>query len=74
MINYQGQSAELPLVVVGDEGSPVFVQNWLGAIKLNWRSIEIVSIGLDELLDKYLIEELSTDSLILRQGAVSKFC
>ena len=35
MVNYQGQSAGLPVVTVDDKGSPLFGQNWLNAIKLD---------------------------------------
>ena len=69
IVNYQEQSAGLPVVIVDDEGSPLFSQNWLNAIKLEWR-IKIVSTGQDEFLGKYqtlFMEEFGTmEGLIVR--------
>ena len=67
MVNYKKQSAELPLVIVDDEGSPLFGQNWVQCHhKLDWKSIKIVSTGQDKFLGKYqtlFMEELTVSLL-----------
>ena len=51
---YEGQQAQLPLVVVKGNGPTLLGRNWLKAIRLNWQSIHYtVDAGLTSLLDQY---------------------
>ena len=53
-IDYEGQTATLPLVIVKGEGPTLLGRNWLSQIRLNWNKIHYTtSPGLHELLAKY---------------------
>ena len=40
-VEYEGQTAELPLIIVKDEGAPtLFGRDWLDQLKLDWPSIK----------------------------------
>ena len=55
---YRGDSFKLPLVVIEGTGPILFGRNWLERIRLDWRSICMVTTlmqldGVDSLLEKY---------------------
>ena len=51
---YQGQTAQLSLVVVKGGVSTLMGRNWLNKIVLNWNEIHYTpSVGLQDLLGKY---------------------
>jgi len=51
---YEGQQAQLPLMVVKGNGPTLLGRNWLKAIRLSWQSIHYtVHAGLTKLLDQY---------------------
>lgn len=53
-VSYEGQTAELPLVVVKGKGPTLLGRNWLESIRLNWGTIHYVpSKSLQELLSIY---------------------
>ena len=53
-VSYEGQTAQLPLVVVKGAGHTLMGRNWLSRIRLNWSKIHHTSSpGLSELLNKY---------------------
>ena len=53
-VSYEGQTAQLPLVVVKGAGLTLMGRNWLSRIRLNWSKIHHTSSpGLSELLNKY---------------------
>ena len=41
-VGYEGQSAEMPLVIVADTGPALLGRDWLGQIRLNWHQIHHV--------------------------------
>ena len=62
-VEYGKQEANLPLLVVPEDSSPLFRRNWLKLIYLNWPEIKKTSLELDTLLSKYkdlFKEELGT--------------
>jgi hypothetical protein len=52
---YEGQTAQLPLLVVQGSGPTLFGRNWLDSIKLNWGQIFSVQYNgdLQDVLSKY---------------------
>ena len=43
-VEYQGQSAKLPLIVAEVDGKPAILgRNWLSVVKLNWKELFNVS-------------------------------
>ena len=53
-VAYQGQTTQLPLVVVKGGGPTLMGRNWLNKIVLNWNEIHYTpSVGLQDLLGKY---------------------
>ena len=53
-VAYEGQSAQLPLIVVQGEGPILLGRNWLQKIQLNWNKIHYTpSAGLEELLGRF---------------------
>ena len=53
-VSYEGQTAQLPLVVVKGVGPTLMGRNWLSRIRLNWSKIHHTSSpGLSELLNRY---------------------
>ena len=53
-VEYNGQSAQLPLLVVGGSGPTLLGRDWLRQIKLDWRQIHHVhSSSLQALLARY---------------------
>ena len=51
---YEGQTAELPLIVVKGSGSTLLGRNWLHSIKLNWSQIcSVKCTELRDILSKY---------------------
>ena len=58
-IKYEGQSAEVPVMVIAGGGPALFGRNWLNSIKLNWGSIKRVTRELDHILSdhKQVFEE-----------------
>ena len=66
-VEYEGQHAELPLVVVKGSGPTLLGRNWLKAIMLNWQAIHYtVHTGLTNTLDQY--REVFEDGLGTFQG------
>ena len=55
-INYKGQAAQLPLVVVKGEGPNLLGRNWLEQIRLDWREIHYLQDKLMSVVAKH--EEL----------------
>jgi len=52
-IDYQGQTAELPLVIVEGAGPTLLGRDWLSYIRLNWREIHHVhSASLQSVLSR----------------------
>ena len=80
-VEYEGQRASLPLIVVDGHGPSLFGRNWLSKIRLNWMSIKQVSTELEHLLRKYgdvFNNELGTlngikATLVVRENATPKF-
>jgi hypothetical protein len=63
-VHYEGQQANLPLLVVKGTGPTLFGRNWLKAIQLNWGQICRVhndTDGLQDMLSKY--EQVFQDGL-----------
>ena len=62
-VNYEGQTAQLSLVVVKGHGPTLLGRNWLH-VRLNWKQINyVVNPHLHELLDRFSVvfkEELGT--------------
>ncbi len=53
-VEFKGQKAKLPLVVVDGENPALLGRNWLMEIKLNWNQFFVVNYGLgEELLNKH---------------------
>ena len=53
-VDYNGQSAQLPLLVVGGSGPTLLGRDWLSQIKLDYRQIHHVhSSSLQALLARY---------------------
>ena len=53
-VTYEGQEANLPLVVVKGNGHTLLGRNWLGSIRLDWGKIHYIPCtGLQSLLEKY---------------------
>lgn len=53
-VQYEGQSATLPLLVVKGNGPMLLGRNWLGTIKINWYDIHYTpSARLQNLLERY---------------------
>ena len=81
-VKYNDQQCHLQLVVVEGEGPPLFGQNWLQEIKLDWKEISMVSISLESLLQRYhtlFKDELGTmvgvtAKLHIKSDTVPKFC
>ena len=69
-VQYQGQQAKLPLIVVED-GPSLFGRNWLSAICLDWKLINMVkSKRLGSVLDKHQV--LFADGLGTLKGYEAK--
>ena len=81
-VEYKTQKVELPLLVVGGMGPALLGRNWLEAIQLDWKEIQLLTSGLDSLLTRYSAvfrEELGTMTdfkakLAVNPDAVPKFC
>ena len=57
-VEFNGQVAQLPLLVVKGDGPTLWGRTWLRAIRLNWKHIKQVkqvTQGLDSLLQKYSV-------------------
>ncbi|XP_064396342.1 uncharacterized protein K02A2.6-like [Halichondria panicea] len=53
-VEYGGQTADLPLIVVKGNGPTLLGRNWLKAIRLDWQSIYYTEpAGLPKVLEKY---------------------
>ena len=53
-VDFKGQKAKLPLVVVDGDKPALLGRNWLMEIKLDWNQLFVVNYGLgEELLNKY---------------------
>ena len=53
-VEFQGQKAKLPLVVVDGDKAALLGRNWLMEIKLDWNQLFVVNYGLgEELLKKH---------------------
>ena len=54
IVEYDNQSATLPLLVVKGEGPSLLGRNWLGSIKLNWHEIFwLHNASLNQVLEKH---------------------
>ena len=54
IVEYSGETATLPLLVVKGEGPSLLGRNWLGALKLDWHEIFwLHNASLKAVLDKY---------------------
>ena len=74
-IQYEDQEATLPLLIVPGNGPPLWGRNWLTSIRLHWRDIKTVSLGVEPLLDQYsslFSEELGTLKDVQVKLSVSK--
>ena len=71
LVQYEGQSATLPLIVVKGNGPTLLGRNWLGTIRINWCNIHYTpSTGLENLLEKY--DKVFQDKLGSFQGRQAK--
>ena len=53
-VDYEGQTARLPLIVVKGDGPTLLGRDWMGGIRLNWHKIHYTpSAGLQDLLEKH---------------------
>ena len=53
-LEYKGQTAKLPLLVVAGSGPTLLGRDWLGQVRLDWQQIhQVHSVSLQELLAKY---------------------
>ena len=53
-IHYQGQTGEMPLLIVGGSGPTLLGRDWLGCIRLNWGEIHQVHLNsLQKVLRRY---------------------
>ena len=53
-LEYKGQTAKLPLLIVAESGPTLLGRDWLGQIRLDWQQIHHVhSASLQELLTRY---------------------
>ena len=52
-INYNGQEAQLPLVVVQGQGPNLLGRNWLEQIQLDWREIHFLQDKLQSVVGKH---------------------
>ena len=53
-VDYEGQTARLPLIVVKGDGATQLGRDWMGGIRLNWHKIHYTpSAGLQDLLEKH---------------------
>ena len=51
-VEYNGQNGTLPLLVVKDNGPPLFGRDWMSVIRVNWAKIHYIpSTGLQGLLE-----------------------
>jgi len=57
-VTYRSQQAKFPLIIVAGSGPSLLGRNWLNAIRLDWKSISMVSCQspLKELLDVWSVE------------------
>ena len=70
-VQYEGQSATLPLLVVKGNGPTLLGRNWLGTIKINWYDIHYTpSTRLQNLLERY--DVVFQDKLGCFQGHQAK--
>ena len=77
-VRFNGQTAQVPLIVVPGKSTPLFGRNWLDVIRLDWQRI---NVSVDSLLKKYaevFKGELGTLKdykvhLSLKDSAVPKF-
>ena len=70
-VQYEGQSATLPLIVVKGNGPMLLGRNWLGVIRINWCNIHYTpSTGLEKLLEQY--DKIFQDKLGKFQGRQAK--
>ena len=61
---YEGQAAQLPLIVVKGDGPTLMGRNWLKKLTLNWSQLHYTRCaGLQDLLEKY--QEVFQDQLAL---------
>ena len=82
-VQYQGQQAKLPLIVVEGDGPSLIGCDWLSAIHLDWKSINMVkSKWLASVLDKHqvlFVNGLGTlkgyeAKIIVELGTKPRFC
>ena len=61
-MKYGHQEVSLTLIVVEGTGIPLFGQNWMEKVKINWESIKKLSRPEDQLICKHglLIQGLGT--------------
>ena len=52
-VQFNQQTASLPVVVLAGNGPTLFGQNWLKHIRLNWSEICHVGLGVEEVIAKY---------------------
>ena len=70
-VTYEGQTAELPMIVVKGSGPTLLGRNWLQKIRLNWNKIHYTpSTGLQNLLYKH--EEIFQEGLGTFNGCEAK--
>ena len=70
-VEYNGENATLPLLVVKGNGPPLFGRDWMSVIRVNWTKIHYTpSTGLQGLLEQY--SDVFKDSLGTSVGRKAK--
>ncbi|XP_060070306.1 uncharacterized protein LOC132550276 [Ylistrum balloti] len=75
-VSYEGQTKLLPLLVVEGDGPALFGRNWLGQLRLNWKTINMMSINEQKYSvfeDKLGTVKGITASIKLKDNAQPKF-
>lgn len=79
IVEYNGQTATLPLIVVKGEGPSLLGRNWLGALKLDWHDIFwLHNASLKAVLEKHKAGFGKVTGykakILLDPGATPKYC
>ena len=63
-VQFNQQTASLPIVILEGNGPTLFGRNWLSYIRLNWSDICHIGFGVEEVVSKY--QNIKT-SLVYKQ-------